>query len=84
MGEPDPLRMAIREKIAFLEGALNLNVAIGTHEDKLEAYLGFLSNTSENGFMEESIQFETWEDMYEFLDKVELLIRISRAQQRGE
>jgi len=34
--------------------------------------------------MEESIEFNTPKDMYIFLDRVELPIRMARAQQRGE
>jgi hypothetical protein len=84
MGEPDPLRVDIREKIAYLKGALNLDFTSVTHEDKIEAFLAFSSKTSEDGWMADTIHFDTQDELYKFLDNVELLIRIARAQQRGE
>jgi hypothetical protein len=42
------------------------------------------SNTSESGWMDDTLVFNTLEELVTFLDRVELLFRIARAQQRGE
>ena len=44
----------------------------------------FLSMTSRSGWMDDSLLFDTLEELVIFLDRVELLFRIARAQQRGD
>jgi hypothetical protein len=88
--------MAVMEKhIAFLEDALGMKMTPMYKEDDLTrsdmhgmeviaSRLAFPSRTSESGWMDDTLLFDTLEDLVTFLHRVELLCRIARAQQRGE
>jgi hypothetical protein len=89
------LMIAIEKHTAFLEGALGIEMTPMFKEDDLilseipgmdiiACRLVFPSRTSESGWMDDSIPFKTLEELVTFLDHVELLVRIARAQQRGE
>ncbi len=63
------LLAAVEKHIAFLEGALGLEMTP-------------LFNETDTGYMDDSIVFENLEAMAAFLENVVLLFRIARAQQR--
>ena len=90
------LMIAIEKCTAFLEGAIGIEMTpmfrnddvifseiVGMDAD-IPCRLVFPSRTVESGWMEDSIRFNTLENLVTFLDRVELLLRIARAQQRGE
>jgi hypothetical protein len=88
--------ITMEKHTAFLEGALGIEITPMFKEDDLilsevtgmdatiSCRLVFPSRTSESGWMEDSILFNTLEELVTFLDHVELLFRVARAQQRGE
>ena len=88
--------VATMEKhIAFLEDALRMKMTPMYKEEDLTrsdmhgmeviaSRLVFPSRTSASGWMEETLLFDTLEDLVTFLHRAELLCRIARAQQRGE
>jgi hypothetical protein len=90
------LMVAMERHNAFLEGAIGIEMTPMFREDdvilseiagldtNIACRLVFPSRTSESGWMEDSIPFNTLEELVTFLDHVELLVRIARAQQRGE
>lgn len=81
--------------IAFLEGALNVEMTIVFKEDDMivaevvggletvTCALAFTSNTEASGWMVDQIEFEGLKQLAAFLENVELLIRLARTQQRG-
>jgi hypothetical protein len=86
---------AVEKHIAFLEGALGLEMTpLFREEDTTRAQreggpteivacrLMFVSPGTESGYMDDSIAFENLEEMAAFLENVVLLFRIARAQQR--
>lgn len=85
----------VERTIAFLEGVLDIEMTLVFKEDdvivaemtgepeNVAVALAFASNLDESGWMREHLEFKGLEDMLEFLDRVELLIRIARIQQRG-
>jgi|SRR4030095_1192396 hypothetical protein len=88
--------VATMEKhIAFLEDALGMKMTPMYKEEDLTrsdihgleviaSRLVFPSRTSESGWMDDTLLFDTLEDLVKFLHRVELLVCIARAQQRGE
>jgi hypothetical protein len=103
MSEPDEgsehvvrLMLAVEKHIAFLEGAMGIEMTQVYREDdvilsdvagldpNIPCRLVFPSKTSASGWMDDSLLFATPEELRVFLDRVELLFRIARAQQRGE
>jgi hypothetical protein len=90
------LMVAMEKHTAFLEGAIGIEMTPTFKEDdvvlseiagmdaNIACRLVFPSRTSESGWMDDSILFNTLEELVTFLDHVELLFRIARAQQRGE
>jgi hypothetical protein len=90
------LLAAMEKHVAFLQGALNIEMTPVFKEDDVilsqiegmdhpvACRLVFPSRTSASGWMDDSILFENLKDMVAFLDNVELLFRIARAQQRGD
>jgi len=88
------LLAAVEKHIAFLEGALGLEMTpLFNEEDitraKMEGgpteivacRLTFPPPTTDTGYMDDSIVFENLEAMAAFLENVVLLFRIARAQQ---
>jgi hypothetical protein len=89
------LMVAVEKRIAFLEGAIGIEMTQLYREDDvtlseipgmdvIACHLVFPSRTAESGWMDDSLSFNTLEELVTFLDHVELLFRIARAQQRGE
>ena len=88
------LLAAMEKHVAFLEGALGIEMSAVFKEDgiilseiidsDIACRLVFASSASESGWMDDSMLFENLQDMVAFLGNVELLFRIARAQQRGE
>jgi hypothetical protein len=89
------LLATMEEHIAFLEDALGMKMTPMYKEEDLTrsdihgmevipSQLVFPSRTSASGWMEDTLHFDTLEDLATFLHRVELLCRIARAQQRGE
>ena len=89
------LMIAMEKHIAFLEGALGIEMTSTFKEedlilaeipgmDVIACRLVFPSRASVSGWMDENIPFKTLEEVVTFLGHVELLFRIARAQQRGE
>jgi hypothetical protein len=89
------LMAAMKKHIAFLEDALGIEMRPMYKEDDLTrsemhsleiipSRLVFPSRTSESGWMDDTLLFDTLEDLVTFLHRVELLVRTARAQQRGE
>ena len=89
------LMVAIEKHTAFLEGAIGIEMTPMFKEDDvilseipgmdvIACRLVFPSRTSDSGWMDDSILFNTLEELVIFLDHVELLFRIARAQQRGD
>ena len=87
--------VAMEKHIAFLEGAIGIEMTQLYKEDDLTlseipgmdviaCRLVFPSRTSESGWMDDTLVFNTLEEIVTFLGQVELLFRIARAQQRGE
>ena len=81
---------------AFLEGAIGIAMTPMFREDDLivseiagmdttiACRLVFPSRTSESGGMDDCILCNTLEELVTFLDHVERLFRIARAQQRDD
>jgi len=67
----------------FKEDDVILSEIVGM-DTNIACRLVFPSRTSESGWMDDTLLFDTLEDLVTFLDRVELLFRIARAQQRGE
>jgi hypothetical protein len=89
------LLATMEEHIAFLEDALGMKMTPMYKEDDLTrsemhgmevipSRLVFPSRTAESGWMDDTLLFDTLEDLVTFLHRVELVCRIARAQQRGE
>ena len=88
------LLAAMEKHVAFLEGAMGIEMSAVFKEDDIilseiidsdiACRLVFASSASESGWMDDSMLFENLQDMVAFLGNVELLFRIARAQQRGE
>ncbi len=87
------LLAALEKHVAFLEGAMGIEMSSVFKEDDIilaevmdsdvACRLVFASSASESGWMDDSILFKSLGDMVAFLENVELLFRIARAQQRG-
>jgi hypothetical protein len=91
----DRLIAAMKKHMAFLEEALGIKMTPMYKEDELTrsdlhsleiipSRLVFPSRTSASGWREDTLLFDTLEDLVTFLHRVELLCRIAQAQQRGE
>ena len=91
----DRLIATMKKHMAFLEEALGIEMMPMYKEEELTrsdlhsleiipSRLVFLSRTSASGWMEDTLLFDTLEDLVTFLHRVELLCRIAQAQQRGE
>ena len=91
----DRLIATMQKHMAFLEEALGIEMRPMYKEDELTrsdmhdleiipSRLVFPSRTSASGWMEDTLLFDTLEDLVTFLHRVELLCRIAQAQQRGE
>ena len=91
----DRLIATMKKHIAFLEEALGIEMRPMYKEDDrtrsdthslevVASRLVFPSRTSASGWMDDTLLFDTLEDLVTFLHRVELLCRIARAQQRGE
>ena len=89
------LLAAMKKHIAFLEEALGIAMRPMYKEDDLTrsdihgleviaSRLVFPSRTSASGWMDDTLLFDTLEDLVTFLHRVELLVRVARAQQHGE
>jgi hypothetical protein len=90
------LMVALDKHTAFLEGAIGIEMTPMFREDDLlvseiagmdtsiACRLVFPSRTSASGWMDDTLLFNTLEDLVTFLDHVVLLFHIARAQQRGE
>ena len=89
------LMVALENHTAFLEGAIGIDMTPMFKEDDvilseipgmdvIACRLVFPSRTSESGWMDDTLLFNTLEEAVTFLGNVELLFRIARAQQRGE
>jgi len=90
----DRLVAAMKKHMAFLEEALGMKMTPMYKEEELThsdlhglevipSRLVFPSRTSASGWMEDTLLFDTLEDLVTFLHRVELLCRIAQAQQRG-
>jgi hypothetical protein len=90
------LMVEMEKHTAFLEGAMGIEMTPAFKEDDvilsevtgmdptIACRLVFPSRTSESGWMEDSLRFNSIEELVTFLDHVERMFRIARAQQRGE
>jgi hypothetical protein len=88
--------VAMEKHTTFLEGAIGIAMTPMFREDDLivseiagmdttiACRLVFPSRTSESGWMDDRILFNTLEELVTFLDHVERLFRIARAQQRDD
>ena len=89
------LIMKMENHVAFLEGALGINMTPVFEDDDLilseiegmnidrACSLAFASSASESAWMDDRLVFNNITETVTFLDNVELLFRIARAQQRG-
>jgi hypothetical protein len=90
------LLRAMGQHLVFLEGALGLDMKPMRTEDEIvltetasmdaasACRLMFSSLTSPTGWLDDRLEFTTVDELVQFLKNVELLVRIARAQQRGE
>jgi hypothetical protein len=72
----------VEKCIAFIEGALNVSISQCHNPATDEWCLAFPSDTSENGWFEDDIDFGDAASCINFLRGVCLLIQVARLQQK--
>ncbi len=84
MSTSSSLNQQIEVKVAFIVGALDVDISQAMKRQDDSVRLAFPSRVEEGGWFDDALDFPSQEDALRFLEQVETLIRTGRAQRRGE